>query len=142
MLKLRLKKVLIEILRFVLAILPLVVYLIIQREKYFSGDGKGWSCFVYIGMLIVVVALKDTLAELLKKNALLKIGLAMLVFSYFFKYVANEMVWFSIMASIGGALAIIPDLMSREIGKDIDAKRNGEAMAQAFTEEQLKVVKK
>lgn len=142
--KLRLKKIIIDISRFILSVLPMGIYILVNREKYFQGTitTQGWSCFIYIGFLIMIVALKDSFSNLFKKNSQLKFCLVLLVFSYFFKYVAEEIIWFSLMGVIGGGVSIIPDLFSKEIAKDIDAKRSGVAMAEAFSEQSLKVVKK
>lgn len=140
MTKLKIRKVLFKILQFLVCLLPLAVYLFIFRDKYFMGEQvtkSGWSCIVYVSFVVVFIALKDSIGDLLKHNALLKISIVMGAMFYFFRTIANDMFWICLMTAIGGALGMIPDHLASEVGKNAEAKRNADAIAAAINENKL-----
>ena len=94
MTKLKIQKVLFKALQFLVCLLPLAVYLFIFRDKYFMGEQvtkSGWSCIVYVSFVVVFIALKDSIGNLLKHNALLKISIVMGAMFYFFRTIAKDM---------------------------------------------------
>lgn len=140
MTKLKIQKVLFKALQFLVCLLPLAVYLFIFRDKYFMGEQvtkSGWSCIVYVSFVVVFIALKDSIGDLLKHNALLKISIVMGAMFYFFRTIANDMFWICLMTAIGGALGMIPDYLASEAGKNAEAKRNADAIATAINENKL-----
>lgn len=140
MAKLKLQKVLYKILQFIVCLLPLAVYLFIFREKFFMGEQvtkNGWSCIVYVSFIVVFIAMKDSIGDLLKHNALLKISIVMGAMFYFFRSIADDMFWICLMTAIGGALGMIPEHLAVEADKNTEAKRNAEAIATALNENKL-----
>lgn len=135
----RTKQVFLKLVQFFVSLAPLATYLIIYKDRFFTGEvvKNGWSCLIYVAFIFIFMALKDSMADLLKYNALLKISIVMAVMFYFFKDIAYDMMWMCIMTAIGGVLAMIPQYFAKEAEKDYEAERNGKAVAKAIERQQL-----
>lgn len=109
---------------FLLAILPLAVYIFINRGYYFAGSETSFGISIFLILIVVLYAMKDKFSELFKNNAQMKISLFLLVVFWGVSKVYSEVILLSFLSFVG-SLASLPFsfLAKKEMVKSRDKKQ-------------------
>lgn len=108
------KAILFSILAYIVSLLPVVVWVIINRENYFVEKTSYASAGIFIGCLLLLVALKDRLGDMLKNGAQLKLSLVMLFVFWAVKDIADTVIVLCLFSAGGSLLALIPEYYAKK----------------------------
>lgn len=118
---------------FLTSLLPISVYLFINREIYFKTIKSGLGIGIFIILIVALFSLKDRLGDVLKHNAMLKVSIFLLVFSFYFQSVSQMVMSISLMTLIGSAVSLIPQHFEKKISIERQMEKQAQFTQKAMT---------
>ncbi len=112
------KTIALKVLSFVLSIAPVSIFLFINREIYLTPNSTGIGVGVFLGVFLMLFALKDKLGHYMKDNAQLKVSTFFLFFFWMLQQISADLLIISALSVFGSILAFIPNMLAnKEIEK-------------------------
>ena len=111
------KKILFQLISFVISLLPIVIYLLMNYDYYFETIEKGYGVGIFLVVIFLMFAMKDKAADIFKNNAQLKISILLLMVFWGLNEIAEEAIILSFLSFIGSVLSIPFAVVSKKYGK-------------------------
>ncbi len=127
-------------LSFLVSVLPVLIYFLINHEKYISTIPERIKLGFGIVALCVIIGLK--LAGKLKIKSRIAVFGIVFGFSYLLNSILDDLLVFSFLALIGEALDMVVGIFIKKEKKKLSIKESAEANAQALVQEMEKANKK
>lgn len=94
-------------LSFAAYVLPLLILFGVENTRYLKAAGTSLSFFGYIIFALILVAFKDKIVDLGKKNVVLSISLVIFIVSAIMRYLADELLLISGVSLFGALMSTI-----------------------------------
>lgn len=96
-----------KFLSFMAYVLPLLILFAVENTRYLKTAGTQLSFFGYIIFALILVAFKDKIVAMGKKNVILSVSIVIFVISAIMKYLADELLIISGVSLFGALLSTI-----------------------------------
>lgn len=94
-------------LSFAVYILPLLILFAVENTHYLKSSGTSLSFFGYVIFALVLIAFKDKIVNLGKKNVVLSVSVVIFVVSAVMRYLADELLLISGVSLFGALLSTV-----------------------------------
>ena len=94
-------------LSFAMYVIPLLILFGVENTRYLKTAGTSLSFFGYIIFALVLVAFKDKIVDIGKKNVVLSVSLVIFAVSAIMRYLADELLLISGVSLFGALMSTI-----------------------------------
>lgn len=114
-------------------VLPLLILFGVENTRYLKSAGTSLSFFGYIIFALIVVAFKNKIIDIGKKNVVLSLSLAIFIVSIIMRYLADELLLISGVSLFGALLSTIIEPVADVYRARADRDKTGEGDGRTVT---------
>ena len=113
-------------LSFGMYVLPLLILFAVENTRYLKTAGTSLSFFGYVIMALILVAFKDKIVAMGKKNVILSVSIVIFVISAVMRYLADELLLISGVSLFGALMSTVVEPVADVYKARADRDKIGE----------------